>query len=685
MQTTLQSLPQSITQISNLLDLLQYWSVHQPFKTAYIFLKNGEIEDSKLNYAQLYFQVKALAAQLQKSGATGERVLLLYNGGLDFVTGFLGCLLAGAQAVPVYPPCNNQKMLRLQTIVKDAQPRFALTHSTLLDKIEKWCSQEPNLAKLRYFASDEIATKEQVTEWIQPNLNPDTLAFLQYTSGSTGHPKGVMVSHGNLLHNQQLIHQAFGHSKETIYVSWLPLFHDMGLIGNVLQSLYLGVPGILMSPEAFVQKPLRWLKAISDYKATTSGGPNFAYELCLAKITPQERATLDLSSWQKAFNGAEPVRATTLEAFSAMFADCGFRREAFYPCYGMAETTLFISGRNTDSSPTIEYFDKIALEQNQAVLVSPEQPNSCALVSCGHPWLKTKIRIVNPDSYHQCSAGQIGEIWVQNESVAQGYWNQPELTNTTFRAYIASSNEGPFLRTGDLGFDLDGELFVTGRLKDLIIIRGGNHYPQDIELTVEQSHPAINGGSVAAFSLEINDEEKLIIVSELKRQYLRHLDPDEIINAIRQKVSQNHELPVYSIALLRTASLPKTSSGKIKRRACKQDFIDHKLAEVYRWVQQNHSVDASDKPLKPKAETSSLATEIKIGIVSRLARLLEVQIAEIDSQQQLSYYGLSSLQFINLAGDLETWLGVNVPPDLLLDYPSIDALAHYLAHTNRQK
>jgi myxalamid-type polyketide synthase MxaB len=684
METTLMLEPTK--QCSNLIEILEQWSVIQPENTAYIFLKNGEIEETKLNYAQLWEQVNAIAAQLQKAGATGERVLLFYPGGLDFITGFLGCLLASAIAVPLYPPYSNRIMSRLHSIVKDAQPKFALTHSSLLDKVEKWFIQEPSLTNLHYFAGDRLVT-EQVTGCIYPHLTPDTLAFLQYTSGSTGHPKGVMVTHGNLLHNEQLVHEAFGHSKDTIFLGWLPLFHDMGLMGNILQPLYLGIPCILMSPEAFIQKPLRWLKAISDYKATTSGGPNFAYELCLEKITPEEQTALDLSSWQKAFNGAEPVRANTIESFSVMFADCGFRKEAFYPCYGMAEATLFISGPNPDSPPKIGYFEQAALGQNQGMRVPQQKNHSCTLVSCGHPWLETKIRIINPNSLSQCSEGQIGEIWIQNGSVAKGYWNQPELTNTTFRAYIGDTNEGPFLRTGDLGFILDGELFVTGRFKNLIIIRGRNYYPQDIEHTIEQSHPALKKGSVAAFSVEINEQEQLVIVAELKHHYLQHLEPDEIINAIRQKVSQKHELPVYSIAFLKTASLPKTSSGKIKHQSCRQDFLDHKLNEVYRWLNPFNSLNSSsdDQALNSKSETLSIVTEIKIGIISRLARKLGVSVAEIDSKQSFSCYGLDSLDFTQLACDFETWLGFHIAPDLLLDSPSIDAVANNLAHTVSQQ
>jgi myxalamid-type polyketide synthase MxaB len=669
-----------LNQFSNLLEILEYWSKTQPENTAYISLRDGETEETKLNYVQLWAKVQAIASQLQKAGATNERVLLLYpSGSLDFVTGFLGCLLASAIAVPVYPPSNNQKMSRLQGIVKDAIPKFALTHSSLLDKLEKWFNQEPSLTNLKLFASD-IFAQETVINYLKPELNSEQIAFLQYTSGSTGNPKGVIVSHGNLLHNEQLVEKAFGHSKKTIFVGWLPLFHDMGLMGNILQPLYLGIPCILMSPEAFIQKPYRWLKAISDYKATTSGGPNFAYELCVEKITPEERATLDLSSWQKAFNGAEPIRATTIETFSKMFAECGFNSQAFYPCYGMAETTLFVTGGEPEQPPNISYFDQQSLAQNKAVLVADKTENNCALVSSGKAWLGTKIRIVNPNSLCQCAEGEVGEIWVQNDSVAQGYWHKLELTNDPFKACIKDSQEGEFLRTGDLGFMLNGELFVIGRHKDLIIIRGRNYYPQDIELTVEQSHEALNKGAIAACSVEINHQEQLVIIAELKRQYLRNFEPDSVINNIRQQVSKNHELSVYGIALLKTVSLPKTSSGKIKHHACKQGFIDQKLNEVYRWINPINTPNSNLEETQMNELNLSMVADIKMGIVSRIARYLKAPITQIDPQLDVPSY-LDSCQCHQLVSDLETWLEISIVPDLLLECSSIENLANHLAQT----
>ena len=565
-------------QFETLVDMLRYRALHQPEKIAFTFLADGETTSDRLTYNQLDSLARAIATQLQSLDATGERALLLYPPGLEFIAAFFGCLYAGVIAVPAYPPRPNQKLSRLQVILEDAQAAFALTTTALLATIQRRFDQEPTPTPIKWLTTDTIDL-ELASDWQLPTCNSHTLAFLQYTSGSTGIPKGVMITHGNLLYNSALINRCFGDTPNSQGVSWLPPYHDMGLIGGVLQPLYVGASMILMAPLHFLQKPWRWLKAISQYKATTSGGPNFAYDLCARKITPQQRDSLDLSSWEFAFTGAEPVRAETLERFAKTFAPCGFRWEAFYPCYGMAETTLFISGGVKTAAPVIYQVQGTALEQNRVVPAAGEE-DTRTLVGCGQTWLEEKIAIAEPESFTYCPPGQVGEIWVSGPSVAQGYWNRPEETQKTFQAYIADTAEGPFLRTGDLGFIQDGELFVTGRLKDLIIIRGANYYPQDLELTVEQSHPALRPGCGAAFAVEVNGEEKLIIVQEIERSYLRNLNVDEVVGNIRQALTAQHGIMVYKVILVKTGSIPKTSSGKIQRHACKSKFLDGTLEVV---------------------------------------------------------------------------------------------------------
>lgn len=475
----------------------------------------------------------------------------------------------------------------------------------------------------------------------------------------------------------------------------------MGLIGGVLQPLYGSCSVTLMSPESFLQKPFRWLKAISDYQATTSGGPNFAYDLCVEKIAPEQRKHLDLSSWEVAFNGAEPVRAETIEKFSETFADCGFTKSTFYPCYGMAETTLIVSGGVKKQPPVIRFVQEQALKQNLIVTTTSDSEDAKAVV--GHNSLDQEIVIVNPESLTRCLDGEIGEIWVAGSSVAGGYWNKPQDTQQTFNAQLLDTKGGPFLRTGDLGFLLDGELFITGRLKDMMIIRGQNHYPQDIELTVKNSHPALRANCGAAFSVEIDGIEQLVITQEIERTYLRQLDVDEVVKSIRQAVSEHHQLQVYAIVLLKTASIPKTSSGKVQRHACRVGFLDKSLDVIGDWIAnltetdllqlqaevddlwqqvQNSDVnsdinksDTDQKSLKPTLTEK----EIQTWLISHLAMYLKIPPDEIDIQEPFSTYGLDSAVAVSLTGELGQLLGCELEITLFWEYPDIETLSQYLA------
>ena len=580
--TTTNLLEKSNSNITNLVDLLRYRNQNQADNIAFTFLSRGETQEVSLTYKELDKKARAIAAVLQSMKVRGERALLVYQPGLEFIAAFFGCLYAGVVAVPVYPPRRNHHSNRLQAIVSDAQATIALTTTSVFNNIEKSLKSETELAILRCITTDEI-DNNQANDWQLPDIENDTLAFLQYTSGSTGTPKGVMVSHKNLLHNLSLIHNCFEHTPNSQSVIWLPLYHDMGLIGGVLQPLYGGFPVTLMSPTAFVKKPYRWLQAISRYQATTSGGPNFAYDLCVRQITPEQRATLDLSSWDIAFTGAEPIRAQTLERFATTFADCGFRREAFYPCYGMAETTLIVSGGIKAEPPIIHHVNGSQLEQNRVVESTGQKEGDKAIVGCGRTWLEHKITIVDPESLTPCPSGKVGEIWVSGSSVAGGYWNQPEQTQQTFYNYLADNEEETFLRTGDLGFLHNGELFITSRLQDLIIISGRNYFPQDIEYTVEQCHHALRSNCGAAFSVEIQNQERLIITQEVECNYLRKLNTEEIIKTILRTVSEKYEIQVYAVLLLKTGSIPKTSSGKIQRSVCRAKFLAGNLDVVVDW------------------------------------------------------------------------------------------------------
>jgi thioester reductase-like protein len=658
----------SDAQVTHWIDLLQSRADRQPDQVAYTFLQDGEIPSHQFTYQQLEHQSRAIAATLQVYAKPGDRALLLYPPGLEFITAFFGCLYAGVIAVPAYPPRPNQKLSRLEAIVTDAQAQFALTTTTLLAQVEIRMSQ--NAPTLRWLATDGVMSA-LAADWQRPDLSSDTLAFLQYTSGSTGTPKGVMVSHGNLLHNSRLIHHGFQDTPSSQGVSWLPLYHDMGLIGGVLQPLYVGAPMILMSPIDFLQKPYRWLSAISSYRATTSGGPNFAYDLACRKITPEQRNSLDLSHWTVAFNGAEPIRYQTLETFAQYFASCGFQRKTFYPCYGMAEATLLVSGGEKGAVPKVAQ-------------IPGENLTGKIMVGCGQSLLEQKIVIVDPATQFQCLDGIVGEIWVAGTSVAQGYWQRPEQTQGIFKAHLADTGEGPFLRTGDLGFLQEGELYVTGRLKDLIVIRGRNHYPQDIEQTVEQSDLRLRSSCSAAFSVEVAGEERLVIVAEVDRSYWRSLrssTSDSAIPNIRQAITTDHELQVYAVLLLKPGSIPKTSSGKIQRHACGTGFIANTLEEVESWYQPggNLPVSITEEERSPSRLSSRSQTEIQNWITHYLAQYLSVDSKLISHQKSLAAYGLDSLAAAVLLGELETWLGCQLSPSLIWDYPTLELLCQNLA------
>ena len=580
---------------ATLVDILRYRALNQPKQNVYTFLVDGESQTVSLTYQKLEQGAKAIAAYLQSICSPQERVLLLYPPGLGYIEAFFGCLYAGVIAIPAYPPRPNRSLSRLQSIIDDAQATLALTTQSILVSLERKLPHAPELARLRWLATDNI-DGDLSQDYQEIAISDDNLAFLQYTSGSTAEPKGVKIAHNNLLHNLEAIHNSFQHTSESRGVIWLPPYHDMGLIGGILQPLYGGFPVILMSPLMFLQNPLRWLQAISRYQATTSGGPNFAYDLCVRKYKPELQLDLDLSSWDLAFNGAEPINYETLTKFADIFSPYGFRCEAFYPCYGMAEATLIISGgKKTDTLVTKTVQGK-ALEQNKIALAQTNQENVRTLVSCGTSLPDQKIAIVHPETLTLCQPGEVGEIWVSGSSIAQGYWNQSEETKHTFNTYLVDTGDGPFLRTGDLGFLEKGELFVTGRLKDIIIINGRNHYPQDIERTVEESNPYIRPSCSASFSVDIEGEERLIILAEIDRRYWdsqrttshsngysnekNAANAKELIQSIRREVSKNHDLQVYSTLLLKPGSIPKTSSGKIQRHVCRASFLAGTLTPI---------------------------------------------------------------------------------------------------------
>lgn len=567
-------------QLNSIVAILQQKAIADSEAVAYIFLEDGENKEVKLTYGELDRQAKAIAAKLQSIVKPGSRALLVYgyNDALEFIAAFMGCLYAGIVAVPCHPPMNRLTINEVQTRLVDAAAEIVLSNSSLLIKLKKQLL-ELEEQNLHWLDTQRILNDTSANSYNFPLIKGETLAFLQYTSGSTGEPKGVMITHHCLLQNQEMLRLAFGHDHNSVGVGWLPLFHDMGLIGNVLQPIYLGICCVLLSPIAFVQKPIRWLQAISKYRATTSGAPNFAYELLCDRLTSVNHH-LDLSSWQVAFCGAEPVQSSTIERFSQAFAIYGFQKSAFYPCYGMAEATLMITGGDYRQVPTIKYVDKLALEKNQFAIADPNNNAAIALVSAGYPWLDGKLAIVNPQTCQECQDNEVGEIWFSGSSIGQGYWQNPTATQQTFQAKL---NGQQFLRTGDLGFIAENELYITGRLNDVLVFWGFNHYPQQIEQTVAQAHPALKANSGAAFSVSIKGQDRLVIVQEIKRNYRQSFVMEDIVQAIRWAIFQQHLIDVYSIVLLTPGALPKTSSGKVQRSTCKAKFLEQSLSTIAQW------------------------------------------------------------------------------------------------------
>ncbi len=692
----------------NLVELARYRAAKQDQKTAYRFFFDDERQEHHLTYRKLDQKAKAIAAFLQDAGFSGERALLLYPPGLDFICAFFGCLYAGVIAVPIYPPLGQQMISIVEPILKDAEPRAILTTVDIISKLKKvkpiHSIGEKSLFKFigkgidkffpllkllrgkdaRLIATDGIDV-DFAQMWQQPDIGSESIAFLQYTSGSTAQPKGVMVTHGNILHNQELIQHYFKHPDGIVVVGWLPQYHDMGLIGNILQPFYLGGQSILFSPFDFLKKPLNWLAAISKYKAYTSGGPNFAYELCVRKVSGEDKKELDLSSWQVAYNGAEPIRSSTLDNFAGYFKDCGFQKSAFLPCYGLAEGTLIVTGGKQRQLPVYLACDKAKLKENRIYPAETEDPIGTTLVSSGSAFNQQKIKIVEPEECIQLDDNEIGEIWVSGLSVASGYWNNPEETRKTFHAKIQNSNEDLFLRTGDLGFLRDGNLFVTGRLKDLIIIRGQNYFPNDIEYIAEKSHTNLRRGCSAAFSVEQDSDEKLVVICEI-REKVKKDEYKNIVTDIHLDIFENFGINTSQIVLIKAKTIPKTSSGKIRRKMCKMFLLNNKLDIIYQWHDKKSKEAPREQNLSVKKDIDETeqnkpgSKEAVYGwLIEELNKTSEVTITLSNLEEKtIADTGLDSLVLMGLITDFEEKFSCHVPLEEILEITSLSEVCKFL-------
>ena len=650
--------------IATLVELLAYRAERQPDDVVFRFVSGDGTEEDRLTFAQLRRRALEIAAGVRAHADPGDRVVLLVPPGLEYVAAFFGCLCAGTVAVPAYPPNPRRADPRVHRIIADSRAKVALVHSSLATRLESWLALGDAPPQVRWLDVSELRGSTGAASL--GAASGSELAMLQYTSGSTGEPRGVMLTHANLLHNSSVIHRVSAHHPGDSGVFWLPPFHDMGLIGGIVQPVYAGLPAALMAPATFLQRPMRWLEAMSRYRATTSGAPNFAYDLCVERTTEEERAALDLSAWRTSFNGAEPVRADTIARFVEAFAMCGVRRGVIVPCYGLAEATLIVSGGPAERAPTALQVERRALEHGLLRTPVPGE-DTTLLVTSGVAAEEHEVVIVDVESTTPVGEGRVGEIWVSSRSVARGYWGRPQESAAAFGARLAGSDR-TWLRTGDLGALRDGELVVTGRLKDLVILQGRNYYPHDIELAAERSHPDLRPGYAAAFTVGGERSEELVLALEVTRHH-RAAEDDALFRAVRAELADAVGVIPSEILLLRQNTIPRTSSGKIQRGACRAAFLDGTLEVIGRW--------RTDRP--DAATASDSAPSIHEFLLAWVREELEIDPVRLHAETPLLELGIDSLAAARLVVAIESRLGRRIEVAELWAQPTVGALAEHLA------
>lgn len=689
--------PSSLPRFTTLVQAVRWWSDNDPARPAVAFMADGLSETARLSYAQLDREARRVADWLGRSARPGDRALLCFAPGADFVVGYLGCLYAGVIAVPVNPPQSSRHVGRLTGIADDCGAAVVLGDpATLATLRTESPDSAPVLTHRPTLTVDATGQDRPDVDWRPGPIAPADTAFLQYTSGSTGAPKGVVVAHDNLAANVRMLGESLRMHPDSVAVSWLPNHHDMGLIGCTLAPLWHGQFTVQMPPMAFLRDPMRWLRAVSHYKADATSAPNFGYELAARTAKPERIAALDLSGLGTACNGAEPIRAETMERFTRAFEPAGFRRSAFFPCYGLAEATLLVSGRHlTGPERDAVTLDPDGLRAGKVIPVAHD-PAARPSVSCGPPQPPQTVAVVAPETGRECGPHEIGEIWLSGPHIARGYWNNPQATAETFGATLPG-HEGTFLRTGDLGFVHEGDLFVSGRQKDLVIVFGRNHYPQDIEATVAR-RPQVGPGGSVAFSLERGSSEGVGIVAEIAGRHQRD-DLTPVAEAIAQDVRLDHDVSVFQIVLVKPGALPKTSSGKVRRRHTRDLLLQDELTEILRWPVRPASGDVALAHERPDGSESPEGSDSSGGsggegwtpgsgtepgrpprsvhevlgmIRSEVAAVMELDVAAVEPAVPMGDLGLDSLGVTILRTRLFEATGVTLPIESLRDRSPLD-------------
>lgn len=679
-------------QPTDLAAILAQRAIESPDQVAFRYIGRTP-GPTEMTYANLHRVAGSIGSYVKSGIAAGDRVLLLFPPGLEFIQAFMGCMYAGAVVVPAPAPNilkPKRSLERLLSIVNSARPTWAMTTHEVMEALRPVLGEVAGLEGIRWLTTEEVPRLASPPSPVA--LDPSRIALIQYTSGSTSEPKGAALSHRNVMANAATIDVGWEHSSQSIVLNWLPAFHDLGLVYGILLPIWKGFLSVQMSPIDVIQRPYLWLQAMSSVRATHGGGPNFIYELCARKVTDAELVNLDLSAWKVALTAAEPIRVETLNRFLKRFASTGFQWRSFAPGYGLSECTCKVSALPAREETTVLSLKADRLEQHVVEVAEPG-PGTRNVVGCGYPVPDTAIEIVDPETCRALPGNRVGEIWVSGSSVAEEYWGRPDATAASLKARIVAGDERTFLRTGDLGFLHGGQIFVTGRIKDMILVRGTNHYPQDIESTVQDAHPCIRAGCTAAFAYEEEDEERVAVVAEVERragkpapadQERRLQDPsprlppaptrfvpDQVVAAITKAVAENHGIRVHKVVLIKAGTIPKTTSGKIQRNASRRAFLSGRLELV---ASEGDNTPDAEPSYKDVLRDKLLRTVAEVGGVARERVRPDVSLYDL---------GIDSIAGVNIAYEVSVLVGRDIPASIISEHDSVDKLVDYVINLGR--